>query len=154
MSRWKSFPSVFRRRMILTGMTGIGCGTVAAVVFCASKDRPLLYLGSVILLICICKVVSYWHCAVGGHYHMITGVCRVSKGYAPLRFQKILLTTSAGSEVTLLIDKKAGIKDGLTYRFYFQGKNPEQTGYTYLDSAFLSDSLIGIELAGPEALSS
>lgn len=85
---------------------------------------------------------------------MLSGLCCVSKGYSPLRFQKIEVITETGDATTLLIDKKAGMKDGLQYRFYFQGKSPEQTGNSKLDSAFLSDSLIGIELVEPEKLSS
>lgn len=146
MERWKQFPGIFRRRILLTGLTGFGCGTVAAVVYFVSKDRTLLILGCIILLICVFKVFSFWICAAGGHYHVLSGLCHISKGYSPLRFQKIEVTTDTGITTTLLIDKKAGIKDGLQYRFYFQGKSLEQTGNAMLDSAFLSDSLIGIEL--------
>lgn len=85
---------------------------------------------------------------------MLSGLCRISKGYSPLRFQKIEVITATGDETTLLIDKKAGIKDGLRYDFYFHGKTPTETGSSKLDAAFLSDSLIGIELSERDDISS
>lgn len=85
---------------------------------------------------------------------MLSGLCRVSKGYSPLRFQMIEVITETGDATTLLIDKKAGIKDGLRYDFYFHGKTPMETGSSKLDAAFLSDSLIGIELSENDDISS
>ena len=154
MNKWKTIPGIFRRRILLTGITGLGCSIVAAVVFFVSKDRILLFLGCGILLICIGKVISYWQCASGGHYHILTGTCNVSKGYAPLRFQKVLLKTETGDVRTLLIDKKAGIRDGCRYRFYFHGEISAQTGNTKLDAAFLSESMIGMEMIESDEISS
>lgn len=145
MKRWKQFPGIFRRRILLTGLTGFGCGAIAAVVYFVSKDRTLLVLGCIILLICLYKVFSFWICAAGGHYHVLSGLCHISKGYSPLRFQRIEVTTDTGITATLLIDKKAEIRNGLRYSFYFQGKEKPETGNTKLDAAFLADSLIGIE---------
>ena len=50
MEKWKHFPGVFRRKILLTALTGLGCGTVAAVVFFVSDDRTMMVLGGIILL--------------------------------------------------------------------------------------------------------
>lgn len=152
MEKWKHFPGVFRSKILLTALTGLGCGTVAAVVFFVSKDRTLLMLGCIIMLICIYKVISFWKCAAGGHYHVLSGLCHIPKSYSPLRLRKVILTDSNGVETTLLLDRKAGIKDGLYYRLYFQGSIPEETGNARLDAAMQSDALIGLEQIDPEEI--
>lgn len=152
MEKWKHFPGVFRRKILLTGLTGLGCGTVATVVFFISRDRTLLMLGCIILLMCIYKTISFWNCAAGEHYHVLSGLCHVPKSYSPLRLRKVILTDSDGTETTLLLDRKAGMKDGLYYRLYFQGTFPEETGNGKLDAALRSDALIGLEQIEPEEL--
>lgn len=152
MEKWKHFPGVFRRKILLTGLTGLGCGTVATVVFFISRDRTLLMLGCIILLMCIYKTISFWNCAAGEHYHVLSGLCHIPKSYSPLRLRKVILTDSDGTETTLLLDRKAGMKDGLYYRLYFQGTFPEETGNGKLDAALRSDALIGLEQIDPEEL--
>ena len=154
MEKWSHFPGVFRRNILLTGLTGAGCGGIAAVVYIVSKDRTLLMLGCMILVICICKAVSYWNCAAREHYHVLSGLCKVPKGYSPLRLRKVLLIHGDGNETTLLLDRKAGIKDGLCYRLYFQNCEPATTGNEELDAAICSDMLIGLEEIDPEELES
>lgn len=150
MEKWKHFPGVFRRKILLTGLTGLGCGTVAVVVFIVSKDRISLILGCILLLMCFYKVVSFWKCAAGEHYHVLSGLCHIPKSYSPLRLRKVILTDIDGTETTLLLDRKAGVKDGLYYRLYFQGRFPEETGNGKLDAALRSDALIGLEQIDPE----
>ena len=150
MDKWKRFPVVFRRKILLTALTGIGCGTVAAVVFFVSNDRTMMMLGAIILLMCAYKTISFWNCAAGEHYHVLSGHCHIPKSYSPLRIRKVILTDSNGVETTLLLDRKAGIKDGLYYRLYFQGALPEKTGNERLDAAMRSDALIGLEQIEPE----
>ena len=150
MDKWKHFPGVFRRKILLTALTGLGCGTVAAVVFFVSNDRTMMMLGAIILLMCAYKTISFWNCAAGEHYHVLSGHCHIPKSYSPLRIRKVILTDSNGVETTLLLDRKAGIKDGLYYRLYFQGALPETTGNERLDAAMRSDALIGLEQIEPE----
>lgn len=152
MEKWKRFPSVFRRKILLTALTGLGCGTVATVVFFVSNDRTMMVLGGIILLMCIYKTVSFWNCAAGEHYHVLSGLCHIPKSYSPLRLRKVILTDIDGTETTLLLDRKAGVKDGLYYRLYFQGTFPEETGNGKLDAALRSDALIGLEQIDPEEL--
>ena len=152
MDKWKCFPGVFRRKIILTALTGIGCGTVAAVVFFVSNDRIMMILGCIILLMCIYKTVSFWNCAAGEHYHVLSGLCHIPKSNSPFRLRKVILTDKDGTETTLLLDRKAGIKDGLYYRLYFQGALPEETGSTKLDAALRSDALIGLEQIDPDEI--
>ena len=135
MDKWKHFPSVFRRKILLTALTGIGCGTIAAVVFFVSNDRTIMMLGGIILLMCIYKTVSFWNCAAGEHYHVLSGLCHIPKSYSPLRLRKVILTDYDGKETTLLLDRKAGLKDCLYYRLYFQGSVPEETGNAKIDAA-------------------
>lgn len=153
MEKWKHFPGVFRRKIILTAVTGFGCGTLATAVFFISNDRTLLMLGIIILLMCIYKTISFWNCAAGEQYHVLSGFCHIPKSYSPLRLQKVILTDSDGVETTLLLDRKAGLKDGLYYRLYFQGTLPKETGNAKLDSALRSDALIGLEQIDPEDIS-
>lgn len=153
MDKWKHFPSVFRRKILLTALTGIGCGTIAAVVFFVSNDRTIMMLGGIILLMCIYKTVSFWNCAAGEHYHVLSGLCHVPKSYSPLRLRKVILTDFDGKEITLLLDRKAGLKDGLYYRLYFQGSVPEETGNAKMDAALRSDTLIGLEQIEPKEIS-
>ncbi|MBQ7768765.1 MAG: hypothetical protein IJ403_07785 [Oscillospiraceae bacterium] len=150
MEKWKHFPGVFRRKILLTALTGLGCGTVATVVFLVSNDRTMMMLGAIILLMCAYKTISFWNCAAGEHYHVLSGYCHIPKSYSPLRIRKVILTDSNGVETTLLLDRKAGIKDGLYYRLYFQGALPENTGNERLDAAMRSDTLIGLEQIDPE----
>lgn len=152
MKKWKHFPGVFRRKILLTGLTGFGCGTVSVVVFIVSKDRISLILGCILLLMCFYKVVSFWKCATGEHYRVLSGLCHIPKSYSPLRLRKVILTDADGTETTLLLDRKAGVKDGLYYRLYFQGTFPEKTGNGKLDAALQSDALIGLEQIDPEEL--
>ena len=153
MEKWKHLPSVFRRNISLTALTGLGCGAVSVVVFCVSKDQISLILGCILLLMCTYKVFSFWNCAAGAHYHVLSGLCHIPKSYSPLRLRKVILTDSNGVETTLLLDRKAGVKDGLYYRLYFQGTLPEETGSTKLDAALRSDALIGVEQIEPEEIS-
>ena len=153
MDKWKHFPSVFRRKILLTALTGIGCGTIAAVVFFVSNDRTIMMLGGIILLMCIYKTVSFWNCAAGEHYHVLSGLCHIPKGYSPLRLRKVILTDFDGKEITLLLDRKAGLKDGLYYRLYFHGSVPEETGNAKMDAALRSDTLIGLEQIEPKEIS-
>lgn len=153
MDKWKHFPGVFRRKILLTALTGIGCGTVATVVFFVSSDRTIMMLGGIILLMCIYKTVSFWNCAAGEHYHVLSGLCHIPKSYSPLRLRKVILTDFDGKETTLLLDRKAGLKDGLYYRLYFQGSVPEETGNAKMDAALRSDTLIGLEQIEPKEIS-
>lgn len=153
MEKWSQFPNVFRRKILLTCLTGGGCAGIATVVFCVSKDRTLLMLGIVILLICIIKSISYWRCAAGEQYHILEGICHVPKSNSPLRLRKIVLTDVSGEEVTLLLDRKSGIKDGCCYRLYFHNSTTPQTGNAKLDAAMRSDALIGLEEIESEQLS-
>lgn len=153
MEKWKHFPGVFRRKILLTALTGIGCGTVATVVFFVSNDRTMLMLGGIILLMCIYKAVSFWNCAAGEHYHVLSGLCHIPKSYSPLRLRKVILTDFDGKETTLLLDRKAGMKDGFYYRLYFQGALSDETGNARLDAALRSDALIGLEQIEPEEIS-
>ena len=153
MENWKRFPGVFRKKILLTALTGLGCGIVAAVVFFVSNDRTMMMLGGLIMLMCIIKTISSWHCAAGEHYHVLSGLCHIPKSYSPLRLRKVILTDFDGKETTLFLDRKAGMKDGLYYRLYFQGSLPEETGNAKLDAALRSDALIGLELIEPEEIS-
>lgn len=150
MEKWNQFPDVFRRKILLTGLTGLGCGTVATVVFFISNDRTIMMLGAIILLMCAYKTISFWHCAAGEHYHVLSGLCRIPKSYSPLRLRKVILTDAEGVETTLLLDRKVGMKDGLYYRLYFHGSKLEETGNGKLDAALRSDALIGLEQIYPE----
>lgn len=153
MEKWKHFPGVFRRKILLTALTGLGCGTVAAVVFFVSDDRTMMVLGGIILLMCIYKTISFWNCAAGEHYHVLSGLCHILKSYSPFRLWKVILTDKDGVETTLLLDRKTGVKDGLYYRLYFQGALPEETGRAKLDAALRSDALIGLEQIDPAEIS-
>ena len=153
MEKWKHFPGVFRRKILLTALTGLGCGTVAAVVFFVSNDRTMMVLGGIILLMCIYKTNSFWNCAAGEHYHVLSGLCHIPKSYSLFRLRKVILTDKDGVETTLLLDRKTGVKDGLYYRLYFQGALPEETGRAKLDAALRSDALIGLEQIDPDEIS-
>lgn len=152
MEKWTKFPGVFRRKIILTFLTGLGCGSVAAVVHIVSHDCTLLLLGGMILLICICKCIFLWNCAVKMNYHIRSGVCRIPKSHSPLRLRKVLLIDADGEETTLLLDKKAGIKEGYCYRFYFQNRLQTSTGNLNLDAALHADALIGVEMIDADEL--
>lgn len=151
--KWKQFPGVLRRKIILTALTGIVCGTVATVVFFVSDDSTMMMLGYIILLMCIYRTISFWNCAAGEQYHVLSGLCHISKSYSPLRFRKVILTDFDGNKTTLLLDQKAGMKDGLYYRLYFHGAMREKIGSAKLDAAMCSDVLIGFEQINAEELS-
>lgn len=105
------------------------------------------------LLMCIYKTISFWNCAAGEHYHVLSGLCHIPKSYSPFRLRKVILTDKDGVETTLLLDRKTGVKDGLYYRLYFQGALPEETGRAKLDAALRSDALIGLEQIDPAEIS-
>lgn len=104
------------------------------------------------MLICICKCIFFWNCAVKKNYHIRTGVCRIPKSYSPFRLRKVLLIDADGEETTLLLDKKAGLKDGYCYRLYFQNELQASTGKLNLDTAIHSDALIGVEMIDADEL--
>ncbi len=64
----------------------------------------------------------------------------------------MLLIDADGEETTLLLDKKAGLKDGYCYRLYFQSELQASTGKMNLDTAIHSDSLIGVEMIDADEL--
>ncbi len=153
MTHWKQYPSILRRKFLLTIFAGVFCSTVATVVYLISNDRALLIMGCIILIICIGKAVSIWRCAADGHYHVHTGICCIPKGYSPLRLRKVLFVSHDGKTVTLLLDRNAGITEGFCYRLYLQNNSNAADNTSMLNDALRTDTLIGFERIDPEDLS-
>lgn len=151
MVKWNQFPSIFRRQILGSGFTGIGCIGLAAVVYFLSKDHILLLLSGVILIFCFGKCVSLWSVAAAGRYHIVGGICQIPKGYA-LRYRKVQIIDQEGNSTTVMIDRKAGMKNGAYYRLYFQSGINNSTGNSKMDAAMLSDALIGFEELEPEEI--
>lgn len=151
MEKWTRFPAIFRRQIIMSGLTGIGCTGLATMVYFISKDRILLLLSGVILLFCLGKCVSLWSITATGRYHVMEGICQISKGYV-LRYRKVQITDFEGNTTTVLIDRKSVMKNDAYYRLYFQSGINNKTGNSKLDAALLSDSLIGFEEVNPEEI--
>lgn len=151
MEKWTQFPSIFRRQILVSGFTGIGCSVFAAVVHFLSKDHILLMLSGVIFIFCLGKCVSLWSVAAAGRYHIVEGICQMPKGYA-LRYRKVQIIDQEGNSTTVMIDRKAGLKNGAYYRLYFQSGITNSTGNSKMDAVMLSDALIGFEEVEPEEI--
>lgn len=145
MEKQNTIPPVLRGKAVLTFLTGIGIGMVAAIVFAVSKDRTLLALGGILFLWCLLRGGMLWRNISAGHYECVTGVCTLVAQPPFHRYKKVQLTLEDGKETTLLLGMQAKIKPDTWYRFYFQNSAAPRLGNDYLDAALSTNVFLGFE---------
>ncbi len=150
MEKQNTIPLVLRSKVLFTFMTGIGIGTVAAIVFAVSKDHTILTLGCILCIWCLFRGLVMRHNIRAERYVSIIGQCTAIIRPAFHRYTKVYLTLDDGSETILLLNDQKRIKPDTWYRFYFQINSSSRLGNDYLDAAFSANGLLGYEEIPPK----
>ena len=150
MEKQNTIPPVLRSKVLFTCMTGIGIGTVAAIVFAVSKDHTILTLGCILCIWCLFRGWVMRHNIRAAQYESVIGQCTAVIHPAFHRYTMVYLTLDDGSESILLLNNQKKIKPDTWYRFYFQLNSSPRLGNDYLDAALSTNGLLGYEEIPPK----
>lgn len=145
MEKCKAAPAPLKKKILLTGIVGIGCLLVGIALCVFSKDTIMLFLSLGVFGFSAYKAFSIYRLIAKNEYEVVEGTC---VGIVPKmlgRYRKIKIMDDEANESTLLLDKQSKIKIGDRYRFYFKKTTRVTLGNEYFDTALASDCFLGYE---------
>lgn len=145
MEHWIHSPPLLQRKVFFTLLLGIGNICIACVMFYVSRDYILLILSICILLGCFIRCINLFLIIVRKEYDIVIGTCTCIHAAPFRKYRKIFLMDNTGNETTLLIGKQHLIKQGASYRFYFQRNGSVPLGNDYLDAMLSTNVFLGYE---------
>lgn len=145
---FQEWPTVLRRRWLLTGAAGGGFLLVGLAVFFSIGDRVLLMLSGMLTLCTLLHCVEYYRTVRSRRYQAIEATC-VALGRTGIgRQRKVRLVLQDGREVTVTLDKRMALRAWHQYRIFFRLNRAPSHGEPDLQGMPAGDSILALEDLG------
>ena len=145
MDKWASFPSLLKRKILLTFLVGVGFLLVGIAFTVFAKDTMMLLLSIAVCGFSFYKAFAMFRTATKKDYEVVEGTCTAIVPKLLNKFRKVKITDDDGNETTLLIAKQSKIMIGERYKFYFKKTTRVKLGNECFDLALSLDSFLGYE---------
>ena len=141
-----TFPKPILKRLFFTFLVGCSCFFVGIAYYYMADDSIFLWLSLLVFVCSIFKSFSLYFIVKRNTYCTIEGTCKQMQRLLIQNCNRIILESSDGETLELLLDKNYVLNPGASYRIYFKtdsgispGRNP------IMEKALLTDNFFGIE---------